>query len=221
MNFQPKHYVQDLRRYYKMPSVQSSLTLVLSLFVMTIFIVFALKPTLVSITALQKTIKESQKTSEQLKTKVKNLQVASAQLDKLKPVLPKLNANITTTGAMYAPLTQTIEAVALQSNAEIESSSLGSTLLYSKLVSPFLPSKDQNVIALPYSVQVNGNFASLTQFLNTLLTMERILSIESLTMIPQAGQDESKFPLSINISGNAYYLAEEAQLNKILELKAK
>ena len=73
-----QRYAQNLNRYYRMSAVRVSLTLVLSLFVMAIFIVFALRPTIVTIVTL-KTIAESEKTLQQLSVKMTNLQKASVQ----------------------------------------------------------------------------------------------------------------------------------------------
>ncbi|KKU45346.1 MAG: hypothetical protein UX62_C0037G0005 [Microgenomates group bacterium GW2011_GWA2_46_7] len=66
MNTTSQHYARDLRRYYRMPATQMSLTVVLSLFIMAVFIVLALRPTIVAIVKLQKTIVEARKTVEQL-----------------------------------------------------------------------------------------------------------------------------------------------------------
>lgn len=214
MKLQTQKYSQDLRRYYRLPAVQVSLTLVLSLFVSALFIVFALRPTVLSILTLQKTIVESEKTLVQLESKVKNLQKASSQLETIKPFMTILNTTIPNDGALYSPLSAAVETLVLQTETKLESSSLGSTLLFSRVLTPFAPSKNQSVVILPFSVRITGSFTAVSAFLTQLLTMERIVMIDSATITKEAGSKTAIPSVSLNLSGNAYYLADEAQLLK-------
>lgn len=221
MNLPTQRYSQDLRRYYRLPAVQVSLTLVLSLFLLAIFIVFALRPTLLSIATLQKTIAESKATLKQLDTKVSYLQKAATQLETLKPFLPILNTNIPNNGAMYAPLTKAIESLANQTGVTLGNESLGGTLLFSRILSPFTPSKNQSVVALPFSVKASGSYPNVMAFLTKLLSMERIVVVDAVTIAQEAGAKGSGAAVSLSVSGSAYYLADEVQLSKITAEKGK
>mgnify|MGYP001575752585 FL=1 len=217
-----QRYAQNLNRYYRMSAVRVSLTLVLSLFVMAIFIVFALRPTIVTIVTLKKTIAESEKTLQQLSVKMTNLQKASVQFELLKPVLPMLNTTIHNNGAEYSPLTTAIEILARQTGTQLKSESLGPTLLFSRIISPFIPSKDQSVVELPFTARVIGSYPNVSAFLMKLLSMERIVVIESVTITREAGAKDINASIALNISGSAYYLADKAQLEKsITENKGK
>lgn len=219
MNLSTQRYSQDLRKYYRLPAVQVSLALVLSVFVMAIFITFALRPTILSIVTLQKTIEESKKTLTQLDAKVKSLQVASTQLEELKPSLSVINASIPNEGALYSPLTQALESLAIQSGVKIESESLGPTLLFSRILSPFKPDKKQSVVALTFTARVTGDYPAINVFLKSLLTMERIVSLETATITREAGNKSTSAGVSLNLSGQAYYLADSAQLEKAIQEK--
>lgn len=222
MKLPTQKYSQDLRKYYRLPAVQVSLTLVLSLFVMAIFIVFALRPTLLSIVTLNKTIEESKKTLKILDTKVTNLQKASKELESIQPFLQKINANIPNNSARYSPLTKAVESLAVSTEVTIETESLGSTLLFSRVLSPFTPSKSQKVVTLPFTVRVTGNYPNVSVFLTKILMMERVIEIESITITKEAGAKKEIAPVSLSITGSAYYLADEAQLQKaIIEEKGK
>lgn len=221
MKLPTQKYAQDLRRYYRLPAIQVSLTLVLSLFVAAIFIVFALRPTIVSIVTLNKTIAESNKTLQQLNTKAVALQRVSTQLEALKPFLPTFNLNIPSDGASYAPLTTAVEALAAMSGTQLESESLGATLLFSRILSPFAPNKNQSVIELPFTVRVTGNYQGVLEFLTKLMSMERVVAIESVTITRETGAKSTSAAVALNVSGSAYYLADEAQLQKSMLEKGK
>ena len=219
MNISTNTYKQGLRRYYRLPAVQVSLTLVMSLFGVAIFVIFALKPTIVAIATLRKTITESEASLKKLEAKVIGLQKASKQLDELKPFLPAIDASIPNKGAVYSPLTTSVEILANQTGVKIESESLGPTLLFSRILSPFAPSKDQSVIALPFSVRVTGSYQGVTEFLTQLLSMERIIMIESMSIAKEAAGKNVGGVVSLNISGSAYYLANESQLKTAISEK--
>ena len=218
MNFQTKRYTQDLRRYYRMPVVQASLTVVLSLFVISVFLIFALRPTIVSIVALKKTIAESKTTIEQLDRKITNLQQASNQLDTDKALLSSVNMTIPNTGAEYSPLVSAVETLANLNGVKIENDSLGSTLLFSHILTPFTPNKDEIVEPLSFSVRVVGGYTNVATFLSQLLSMERLIMVDSVTLAKETSTKTGAVTVSLSLAGKAFYLADDAQLQKSLEI---
>jgi Tfp pilus assembly protein PilO len=168
----------------------------------------------VTIVTLKKTIVESEKTLQQLSAKMTNLQKSSIQFELLKPMLPMLNTTIPNNGAEYSPLVTSIEILARQTGTQLESESLGPTLLFSRIISPFIPSKGQSVIELPFTVRVVGSYPNVSAFLTKLLSMERIILIDSVTITRETGSKEENTNVALNISGSAYYLADRAQLEK-------
>lgn len=200
-----------------MPAVQVSLTLVLSIFVITVFIVFALRPTIISIATLKKTISESEETLTKLNTKISSLEQASVELESFKSALPALNVAIPNTGADYSSLTSVTESLAIQTQTSLESESLGPTLLYSRILSPFAPSTKQVVIELPFSARIVGTYSDAIAYLERLITMERIVSIDSVTLTNETGTGADAKPgVALNLSGNAYYLADKDQLDSVI-----
>lgn len=220
MKFSTSRYTQDLRRYYRMPAVSTSLTVVLSLFVVAFFVGFALRPTVISIATLKKDIVDSEKTLKTLETKVVNLEKASLELEAIKPFLPTLNKEVPNNGAQLSPLVSTVEVLALQTGVQLESESIGSTLLFSRILSPFIPNRTQNIIALPFTARVIGNYVNVYNFLTRIASLERIIFIESVTIAREANsKNTSTGQVSLSVSGNAYYLADEVLLNKATQIK--
>ncbi len=216
MKLPVKKYRQDLERYYRIPAVQISLTVVLSLFVVAFFIAFAIRPTLVAIVSLKKTIAESEKSLEQLETKVANLDRAARILEEIEPSLEKLDASITENGADYQGITSDIEILAQQSGVLLDSESFGGTLLFSRLFAPFKASKGQVVVEMPISVRATGSYANISLFLRRLLSMERVIGVESATLTREAGPRTAIASVALNVNGSIYYLADEAQLKKAI-----
>lgn len=216
MKLPTQRYSQDLRRYYRLPAVQVSLTLVLSLFVMAAFIFFALRPTIVSIVTLRNTITESEEKLAKLDTKVTNLEKAAAQLEAAKQYLPAVNATIPTNGAEYSPLTLAMTALSKQTGVQLQSESMGATLLFSRILAPFTPSPAQSVVELPFSIRITGSYPAVASFFTQMLSMERIVMVESVSITKEASVRSETPLVSLNIGGSAYYLADEAQLIKAM-----
>src|SRR3989339_1220133 len=157
MKPQRRQYSFDLKHYYRLPATQVSLTIVMSLVIVAIFAVFALRPTLITIVTLRKTILESRKTLQQLQNKTENVQKAAELLEGIKPMLSRVNLGVTNQGADYSTFVTRVETIAQQAGVQLQSESLGATLLYSRVIAPYNPSKSQGVVELPISLRVSGS----------------------------------------------------------------
>lgn len=219
MKPQRRRYSFDLKHYYRLPATQVSLTLVMSLIIVAIFAVFALRPTLVTIVTLRKTILESRKTLQQLQSKTTNVQRAAELLETIKPSLPRINSGITHEGADYRSITAQIEIITRQAGVQLQSESLGAALLYSRVIAPYNPSKSQGVVALPITLRVSGSYTKIVDFLRALTGMERVMGIDSLVVTKEAGNREGGVTVSLNVSGYVYYLADEGLITPILKEK--
>lgn len=217
MKPQRRQYSFDLKHYYRLPATQVSLTIVMSLVIVAIFAVFALRPTLVTIVTLRKTILESRKTLEQLQSKTTNVQRAAELLETIKPSLARVDLGITKEGADYRSITTQIEMITRQAGVQLQSESLGATLLYSRVIAPYNPNKDQGVVALPVTLRVSGSYTNIVDFLRALTNMERSIGVDSIVVTKEAGGREGGVAVSLNVSGYVYYLADEGLITPILK----
>lgn len=217
-----RKYELGLSRYYRMPAVQSSLTVVLSLFVAAFFLLFALRPTFITIVKLQKDITESKQTFATLETKVNSLQRASKTLEQLAPVLPMIESSIPSNEAGYASAVSTLEIVAKQSGVTLNTSSMGESVLYSRLFAPFTLSKNLSVVTLPFTLRVVGDYTGLSIFLKNLLSVDRIIKIESISFAREGNtKGSTTTTTSLTMTGEAYYMADQTQLSKALPVPKK
>lgn len=221
MNLRAQHYVRDLRRYYRLPATQVSLTVVLSLLVVAIFISFALRPTFVTIVNLQKTITESKKTLEVLQLKRTNLEKAAGVWEQIKQFDESLNQGIVNKNAGYDPLVEQIEQVARATGVTFQSENLGPALLFSRVVAPYTAYKNQSVIGLPITIKVTGSYPTVLDFLQRIMGMERLIGVETVTISRETGMKSDNLVVALNLNGSAYYLADQQQLKPLLEEKRR
>ncbi|KKU45345.1 MAG: hypothetical protein UX62_C0037G0004 [Microgenomates group bacterium GW2011_GWA2_46_7] len=93
---------------------------------------------------------------------------------------------------------------------------MGPTLLYSRVITPFTPKKDQGVVSLPLSIRVTGNYQTVIVFLTQLLKMERVVGVNAVVITKESGSRGENVSVAMSIAGEAYYLANEAQLKAAL-----
>lgn len=213
----------DLMRYYRLPSVQVSLGVVLALLITAFFIMFAIRPTLVTITKLQSEIEESRKTLTLLETKVQALTTASTLLEKIKPQLPKIEESIPGEGMSYEKLAYNLEALAQNTGTRLESFTLGESLLSSRLINAYAENKKQEVIASRITIRINGAYPQINAFLTRLASTIRLTSIESVAILRDGtkANEAGSGSLSMTISGEVYYLADPAAINKVFPEERK
>ena len=210
-----RHYDLDLQRYYRMPVVQVSLQLVLSVFIIAFFLMFALRPTIETIITLQKNIDDSKQTLQKLDTKVSALQRAATVLTALQPSLPYIESSIPSTEAGYRAFTSELELLAAQAGVRLVSENFGGTVLYSQLAAPFTLSKNESVVPMTVNLQVSGTYSAVSTFLQSLIRLDRVMNIASATMAHEAASTTTG-GVNLSLTGTVYYLADQAQITKTM-----
>lgn len=210
-----KKYATDLRRYYRMPTVQVSLSLVLSLFITAFFVLLAIRPTLVTIAKLNKTIEESEKTLKQMETKAAALEKIAVTWEEIKPVTKFIDNSIPVSGPGYQSLTKAMEILAIESGVTISSETVGEALTYSKIVDPYSGNK-RTVVKMPFTIKVAGDYPSTSKFLAAITSMDRMISIDSIGFAKDAKLGKDSPGVTFTLTGNVSYLADEKQVAKII-----
>lgn len=188
--------------------VRAYLEIILSLVTISIFSIFALKPTLVTIASLVKDIETKEDTLTRLDQKINDIGNANRNYDRdlnrillLEMALPD--------DADPIGLTKQVETVSnIHSNAVI-SYSLGDTVLKGK----DKPANYKGAAALPpytrgitFSINTSSDYENLYNFLSDLENMRRQVRINTLTFNTTETQDGRQ--LLLLVEGDALYSKE-------------
>lgn len=211
-----RHYAVDLKRYYRIPAVQVSLTAVLSLVVAAFFIVVAIRPTLVTVATLKKNIEASQKTLKQLETKEKAVQQAAALWEQLQADSNQVDQAVPVTGARYDDFSKSLERVAARAGVVLSSVTLGESIIYSEIIKPY-EGRGRSVVLLPLTIRVNGTYQGVRTFFTMLTETPRLVNIETLSIGRENAGGESSVALSL--TGSIGYLADQKVLEQIFPKK--
>lgn len=207
----------DLARYYRLPSIQVSLGVVLAFMITAFFIMFAIRPTFATIVKLQKNIEESRTTLKDLETKVTALSKAATLLEKIKPQLPSLETSIPPDGMRYDELAYSLEALAQNTETTLESFTLGDSLVSSRLVNAYTPNKKQEVVPTPITVRINGTYPQVSVYLTRLASTIRLTAVESVAILKDGAgsRNSGGGTLTMTISGLVYYAADPGVIQKV------
>jgi len=172
------------------------LYVIFSLMAVTLFGMFAIQPTLATISELHKEKDDGEFTLKQLKTKNQALQRLGSEYQKVEPGLNKIYAAIPTTPKI-PELVRKIEMISNRNNLSIQNLTTGAIELY-----PTTRSGTQ-LFSYTLSITAIGTETSINTFIQELINLDRMISIERLN----TGTAENDL-FSTTITGRAYFIKE-------------
>lgn len=187
-------YYQKIGPFFKKPRVQAYIMLILSFFTMSFFGIFAIRPTLKTITQLQRKIKDSQFVSQALEEKIISLSQAKEAYQKVEKSLP-LIAKALPPEPQFSFFLQDLESLAQEVDATISGVKLESVDLTKK--DPTLPIKLSCFLALA------SNYPSGKEFIHRLIETPRLYTIENFEIRSRAKEGETELKLDLKV--NSFY----------------
>ncbi|OGM16155.1 hypothetical protein A2V56_00920 [Candidatus Woesebacteria bacterium RBG_19FT_COMBO_42_9] len=192
--------------YKKKAELRAFLEIILSLSTITIFLLFALKPTVITIVSLLQQIKEKQATLAGLTQKVSDLQEASGLLQQNQASIQNINIAVPTL-AKPNILAGQVLGLAAKNSVEILGFSVNQITLVgtseSKSVSDFKPLPG-NAKEMPFSLSVRGPYPNLNAFIKDFENLKVVTKIDTLGI--SSSVTESGSSVVTVISGRAPFL---------------
>ena len=196
--FSKDMYLERVFPYIQQEKARSFFTLAVTLLAISFFGIFAISPTLVTITNLQKQLSDDQIVDQQLQTKISNLSTLEQKYAQMQDDLPNI----------YAALPQTPQPVLLF--AELQSIAKDNTVRITNMqtATPVAPLKNIPQKANSYDVDLDteGTPSDSFNFLHALATLDRIVTIDNMTFSTTSqtlAKDGSE--VHINVKLQAHY----------------
>ena len=201
----PKNYFENLsaskyRDYLKLlPDMHEEntriiTTLIFTFAAMSFFGIFAINPTLSTIVELKKQLADSEQVNELLTTKINNLSALQGQYTLLTPDLPTILTAIPEDAE--APLLMgQVQALAKRSKLKLISFRVSEVQLTSPQV------KTVKGSSFIFSLEAQGEYQDMINFVSSLSKMNRIVTLESLSITKEPKQNA----LVLNIRARQYF----------------
>ncbi len=193
-NLQKKKFFESLPNF-KEERMQRFTTLVFTIIALSFFGLFAINPTLSTIGNLNKQLSDNKLVDQQLQNKINNLYLLQQKYSQLTPDLPYVLDSFPKNP--QAPLlVAQLQSLAQSSNIAITS------LQTFEVEIPNSSVTTKRYYAFTFNVTANGSYDNLSKFINSAINMQRIVSINILTLSRGAGDSPQT---QLNFKGTAYF----------------
>jgi len=199
-------FLKILIKYKKREDVRIFLEIFLSIITVTFFSIFALKPTILTISQLLKDNKEKQETINNLEEKIKNISLAQEVHEQNFDKLSMVENAIPNTPTPENLLRQ-IEGVAYLNSVTLLGSSVNEVTLTgeeTKKQKDVIENLPENVKILSFSISVTGSYDSLTRFISNLENLRRPIVFDSLNIT--SSDTEKGKTIVLLLSGQSPYI---------------
>ncbi len=170
-------------------------TIVLTLIALSFFGLFAINPTLSTIAGLQKELEDNQFIDNSLRQKISNLSILQQKYSVLQNDIPIILSTIPQDSQIPLVMGE-IQSLVKQSNIQLESLQNFQVELVKD------NDKNNRYYSFEFSVSGFGSYNNISQFINSLANMQRLIDIEALSINRQADNNTS---LRFTLRGMAFY----------------
>lgn len=185
-------------QYLKRERTRKFINIALTLFVLSLFGFFAINPTISTILKLRKELDDSRFAYNQLETKIRNLSALRTQYDNLQTDLPVITDAISEAPDVHLLFAQ-IQALARNSNVKIKRLQNFEVEVIKSSKGPKKP-----YYSYSFSISGNGSFENIHNFVSTIISMQRIVNIETFNINTASNQIDSQ-TLTFNIQAAAFF----------------
>lgn len=163
----------ELFKFYERQRTISYIFIILTLFTVSFFGIFAIMPTLSTITTLKKQKADNELVAQKLKTKLNNLNQLKQLYSANTGAIQKVDAAIPET-AQIPIVVKKVEALAQQNNLFISNIVTGPITLY--------PTENKNPPLYSYTLSMSliGDTQNINSFISQIINLDRIIGIETI-----------------------------------------
>lgn len=210
-----KRYYQNLEHLSNKPKTRLYSTAIFSFLAVSLFGWYAIRPTLQTILFLRREIADETEVNRQMETKISNLVQAQAAYQSAANELPLLDEAIPTNPDVISLVTQ-MRNLANQVDASVSAIQVGTVPVPAPEAPEGATSQVNGSVAkaiklnlVPISFVLEGKFPAMKTYLENLLSMRRLVSIDSIDMQPSSddivtiGTPSSS--LRVSVKGSAYF----------------
>lgn len=190
-------YFTYIEPVMKAPLIKTYGSLILTILTLSIFTIFAIKPTIETIIILQKKLADQQQILAAVNKKSQNLSLGSNNYKTLvaQGIKEKINSQVPNSAAI-GELSKSLE-----DSAKVPQASISAIQYQTITISPATSSATPTLMEIPFIYNIEGTYSALLTVLQNLDTGSRLITINSLNF---AKLEEGNLLLSV--SGKAYYL---------------
>lgn len=197
-----RQLLTTLSAFYEKPIAKASIELFLSIAAVLFFAIFAIRPTLITMSDLVKEIEDKRELDKKLGQKIAALSSAQSAYLKLESRLDVLDVNIPTNPDVIETL-KIIEKLASEQKITINNLTINDVPKDIALDTSFDKLERRN---LKFGVTVGGEFPAIRAFIGALMTSQRSFLIEKITFAISDVRGLKRLDANISLAAPYYGL---------------
>ncbi|MCL5433167.1 MAG: type 4a pilus biogenesis protein PilO [Patescibacteria group bacterium] len=194
-NLQEAKYFKVISSTLKQEKARAFTTIAFTLIAVSVFGLFAISPTLSTISNLKRQLADNQLVDQKLTEKINNLaslqQKYSLMTDDIPVILSAIPQN-----PMIPILTGQIQAIADNSNVSIKRLQVSSVEISNSKKEAI------NYYSFNFSLDIRGTYDNIKNFLSVLTDFDRIITIDTLSLSKDSLNEND---LQLNLKAKAYF----------------
>lgn len=196
------------QKYWQSKKQKTYTSLGLSLILILIFGIFALRPTLLTVIELREKLSQGQKANTRLDEKIQSLSQAQVNYEKVKTELPLIEAALPKDPKILDFLNK-VDFLAKKNELLIDKVQAQGISLQSQTKAANETAQDNQDTAhnpreITFSFNAKGYYPNLRSFLNELQALERAVNLDEIGIEKPKDEDN----LNLSLKGMVYYLEE-------------
>lgn len=192
-----RRYFVNINQFYRQKKIRIYTGIVFSIFAVSFFIFFAIKPTLMTIAGLVKEIDDKKITTQKLEAKINALASAQSEYQNVESDLYLVDQALPK-DSQVSLFIKELEALGRKSGVAIDGVQINQVPLQEKSSS----TSDQQ--SLNFSVAASGSYQNLVDYLQSVSSLRRIVAIESFAI--RTSKDEETNKLSLTLNAKAFFM---------------
>lgn len=200
-----RRYYQRLRPMLKKPRMRASTTAVFSFLAISLFAWYAIRPTAQTIIYLRREIADKTAINEQMENKISALIEAQATYENIQARLPIMKQALPD-NPDAAILARQLRNLANITGSSISAIQIPSLPILGNEATPgarLTPSKPLEEV--PVAIVITGPYVAIKAFLDGILTIRRIASIDAISIKLEPSQDVFLRNLQLSLKLTSYY----------------
>lgn len=210
-----KRYYQNIGSSVSQPKTQAYTTAIFSFLAVSLFGWYAIRPTVETILFLQREIADNTVVNRQMEDKISKLIDVQTTIQQNQNNLPLLSEALPQDPAAVV-VASALKNLAGNAGASVSAINLSNVPLVSGAATPsaqtaksplaILP--NPKIMDIPITLNVSGTFSSLQNFLNSIVNLRRIITINAIDIAPnsQGGSGIGEPELRLVVRLTAHYL---------------
>lgn len=192
---------KDIEQFYNKPVTRVSFELIVSILTVILFALFALRPTLLTMSDLLREIQEKQQLDEQLGEKISSLATAQSEYSTYQTQIQALDQAILQNSSLEE-VAYYLESLLLDSGMTVQRLAFGQIPVRT---APLADNPGQPVLT-KYQVQIvlDGDLARFQSLLERVESIKPLFSVDGWSVSPAEGLDRPPIEAAVNLGVYIY-----------------